>query len=61
MIIVRIDPKTNTVSWDEPSSDTMTFQAPTFREAINQAAIALQMFGNIMDEQGIKNFDLSKP
>jgi len=61
MLIVRIDPKTNRVTLDEPSSDTLTFQAETYRLAIGAAIDALAKFGRLMDEQGIVNFDLSKP
>ena len=61
MLLIRIDPTTNKVTIDEPSSDTLTFQAETYRLAIAAAIDALATFGRLMDEQGIVNFDLSKP
>ena len=60
MIVIRIDPQTNTVTWDEPTSDTLTFKAATFREAVGAAVRALEEFGLIMDKEGVANFDLSK-
>jgi hypothetical protein len=60
VIVIRIDPQTNTVTWDEPTSDTMVFHGRTFRECVAQAEEAIRTWGQIMDENGTVNFDLSK-
>jgi hypothetical protein len=60
VLIVRIDPQTNTVSVDEPTTDTLYYRAKTFTEALGAAAHYLETFKRQLEAEGITNFDLSK-